>query len=65
MKTIFNILAFVTGIYGVIACSITFIIIRLLSIPLLPFNYIKLKENEKWNVVKKIFDICNEISDKL
>ena len=68
MKIITNILAFITGLYGVIACSIAFVVIRLLAIPLLPFVYtndFKLKENDKWRVVDKLFDICDKISERL
>lgn len=68
MKTISNLFTLITGLYGIIACSIAYIIIRLLSIPLLPFTYTNefhLKENEKWSVVKKILDICDKISGKL
>lgn len=68
MKKIINFFALIIGLYGIIACSIAYIVIRLLSIPLLPFtntNEFHLKENEKWSVVKKILDICDRISDKL
>ena len=64
MKTITNILAFVSALYGMVISIIVLTLYFVAAIPLFPFmltKRFKLEENEKWCTTKFINNLVEKV----